>query len=83
MIPIFTWLAVAVLAVLALRGRLNRDTLLLCGSVGAGLAIDAVIFGGLSAPVDRYQSRIVWLLPALLAVWYAADRTREDKPVID
>ena len=33
-----------------------------------GLLANAGVFGGLSAPVDRYQSRIVWLLPVLLVL---------------
>ena len=33
-----------------------------------GLLLNALIFGGLSAPVDRYQSRIAWLLPAAAAI---------------
>ncbi len=32
------------------------------------LVVNAAIFGGLSAPVDRYQSRMAWLIPALLAL---------------
>lgn len=32
------------------------------------LIVNAAIFGGLSAPVDRYQSRLAWLIPALLAL---------------
>ena len=39
--------------------------------VGAGLLLNALIFGGLSAPDDRYQARMAWLLP-LLALGYAA-----------
>ena len=76
-IPVFTWFAAALLVVLAFRGRLNRDMVLLLAFIVAALAINAAIFGGLSAPVDRYQSRIVWLLPALLALYFAAGRRHE------
>lgn len=41
-----------------------------------GLAGNAFIFGGLSAPVDRYQSRLVWILPALALVFWANGRGR-------
>jgi hypothetical protein len=32
------------------------------------LLVNAAVYGGLSAPVDRYQSRLAWLVPALLAL---------------
>jgi hypothetical protein len=53
------------------RGYLSapeRDLALL---VLVGLIVNALIFGGLSAPVDRYQSRIVWLIPALWFIYTA------------
>lgn len=35
-----------------------------------GLLANAAIFGGLSAPVDRYQARLAWLIPAFaLVLW--------------
>lgn len=40
----------------------------------AGLAINAAIFGGLSAPADRYQTRVIWILPLLSAVYWLARR---------
>jgi hypothetical protein len=33
----------------------------------AGLALNAVVCGALSGPHDRYQARVVWLLPLLAA----------------
>lgn len=48
--------------------REQRDVLLV---VLAGLALNALVFGGLSAPVDRYQSRLIWLLPVLAVIFYA------------
>ena len=47
------------------RGKFSASERDLAFLIIAGLIVNAVIFGGLSAPVDRYQSRIVWLLPAL------------------
>ncbi len=36
----------------------------------AGFAFNAAVFGGLSAPVDRYQARLAWLLPVVLGlIW--------------
>lgn len=61
---------------IALRGRLDKgrreaDVLLM---LLAGLAINAVIFGGLSVPTDRYQGRIIWLAPMLAALFWLARR---------
>ena len=41
------------------------------------LLVNAAVYGGLSAPVDRYQSRLAWLIPALLALDLAL-RSRPD-----
>jgi hypothetical protein len=40
------------------------------------LPVSAAITGGLSAPHDRYQSRIMWLPPFIAAVGLASSRTR-------
>ncbi len=40
----------------------------------AGLAINAAIFGGLSVPVDRYQGRVVWIVPVLAALFWLTRR---------
>ncbi len=45
----------------------------------AGLLANAAIFGGLSVPVDRYQARIIWLLP-LLAILFVINRLRPATP---
>lgn len=67
-----TLLSIAVLLGCFVRDRLTalpqeRDVVLVAL---AGLVVNAAIFGGLSAPVDRYQARVIWILPllALLAV---------------
>ncbi len=44
--------------------------------VGAGLLLNALVFGGLSAPDDRYQARVAWLLPFLALGFAAADLGR-------
>ena len=41
------------------------------------LLLNAAIFGGLSAPVDRYQSRIVWILPVLLVICFFTNRAKK------
>lgn len=70
-VPVGTWAGAAALAVLLLSGRLGRDEREVLAMVVLGLVINAAIFGGLSAPVDRYQSRVIWLLPALAAIFVA------------
>ena len=75
-VPWATWAGAALLAWLALRRRLSRTELEAAAVVVAGLLVNAAIFGGLSAPVDRYQSRAIWLLPALAGVFFAAHTNR-------
>ena len=73
-VPIATGLAALALAGLWLAEgfpRPFRDGLVV---VVLGLLGNAVIFGGLSAPVDRYQARIVWVVPILLVYALAARR---------
>jgi hypothetical protein len=41
----------------------------------AGLAINAALFGGLSVPVDRYQGRVIWIVPALAALFWLTRRS--------
>lgn len=66
--------AVAILA-LALRDRLSirTDERALLAVLVVGLLANAFIFGGLSAPADRYQARVVWLVP-LLALLFLLNR---------
>jgi hypothetical protein len=40
----------------------------------AGLVANAAIFGGLSAPVDRYQARVIWIIPMLAALFWLVRR---------
>lgn len=68
-LPLATAAALLALGLAWWRGLLDRSQTLAAMLVLAALAINAAIFGGLSAPVDRYQSRMVWLVPALLAVF--------------
>jgi hypothetical protein len=76
-VPWTTWAAGALLTWLALRRRLGRAELETAAVVVLGLLVNAAIFGGLSAPVDRYQSRAIWLLPALAGIFIA---TRAGRP---
>jgi hypothetical protein len=62
------------IAALAVRGRLARSEQDMAVIVAVGLVANAAIFGGLSAPVDRYQARIIWLVPALAAAFWLSRR---------
>ena len=68
--------ATGLILVYAARDRLGagaREREMLLVAV-AGLAINAAIFGGLSVPVDRYQGRVVWIVPALAALFWLTRR---------
>ena len=69
--PIVTGVAaVSFLALLALlvTGRMSAAQRAMFFMVCSGLLINAAVFGGLSAPVDRYQARMMWLVPGLLVL---------------
>lgn len=72
-------LAFPVLLVWAWRRR-QPDIGLLAGFILLALAGNAVINGALSNPHDRYQSRMVWLAPLILAL-AVAGRSRPSPPV--
>lgn len=56
-------------------GGVRRAALLIL----AGFCVNAAIFGGLSAPVDRYQARVAWLAIAIAALFWA-DTYRSESP---
>jgi hypothetical protein len=68
--------ATAYLALLLVGRRLDsgRRELDLMLVLVLGLLANAVVFGGLSAPADRYQSRLAWLIPMLAAMLWLARR---------
>ena len=78
--PIATFLASAFLLYAAGRRRISYSWWVIIGFTVLALLLNAAIFGGLSAPVDRYQSRIVWLLPAILVLCLATDRGKLCRP---
>ncbi len=65
------------IALLAVRGRLSRPEQDMALMVAVGLVANAAIFGGLSAPADRYQARVIWLVPALAAVFWLSRRSAD------
>ncbi|MDQ2954910.1 MAG: hypothetical protein M3R18_08265, partial [Pseudomonadota bacterium] len=65
------FLAIALLpfiVVLGARGRLAHEAAALALTVLLALLANAAISGIFSNPVDRYQSRLVWLAPLSLAI---------------
>ena len=72
--PVATFLASALLLYVAGRCRISYSWWVIIGFTVLALLLNAAIFGGLSAPVDRYQSRIVWLLPVLLVLCLVNNR---------
>ena len=73
--PVGKWSALVstVLVVLLMYSRVctAADRRLVI-AVFLGLLCNAIVFGDLSAPVDRYQARVVWLIPACLVMLSAA-----------
>ena len=67
-VPLATLVAALIYVAAALTGRISRSWVRAGLLLGLALAVNAAVFGGLSAPVDRYQGRLVWLIPALLAL---------------
>jgi hypothetical protein len=70
--------ALALLTFGCLRRWVPRATVDAFVIVVVALLINAVVFGGLSAPVDRYQSRLAWLIPALLVIAVAIRASRQE-----
>lgn len=73
---------VVLLSILAIAGfalrdglRVRADERALLLVLATGLLVNAFIFGGLSAPADRYQARVVWLVP-LLALLFTLNRQK-------
>lgn len=84
----WTLLALAALG-WALRGRHDLSArpgaVLVCTALLLGVVLNAAICGILASPYDRFQARIIWLIPlaglALLAARHAARSRAHDLPV--
>lgn len=81
-VPYVTWAAAGGLLLLLIMGRLTRPELEILAILTLGYLLNALIFGGLSAPVDRYQSRIAWLFPAFAVIVLARLRLRRRNPAL-
>ena len=62
-----------------LRPR-DRDMVLV---LLVGLLANAAVFGGLSAPVDRYQSRLAWIVPFVAMLLWMERRARREREARD
>lgn len=75
-----TWFLSLPLLLLLVSGRLSPQHRAVATTALVGVLLNAAIFGGLSAPVDRYQSRVIWILPVLsvlfLTAWNTTQRSR-------
>jgi hypothetical protein len=69
-----TWGSLAIFALALFSGRMRREDIEIVAMLTLGLLLNAGIFGGLSAPADRYQTRVVWILPVLVAIAVARRR---------
>lgn len=69
-----TWILLVIGLALAARVRIERAGWIALLVVGVGLLGNAVIFGGLSAPVPRYQARVIWIPLFLIIVFVAEAR---------
>ena len=73
-----TFVAIGIGGLVWLAGFLPRGAGWVLGVCVIGLFGNALIFGGLSAPADRYQSRVIWVLPALFLVFFLNQRVTFD-----
>jgi hypothetical protein len=75
---LFPWtilISIFVFVGLLCSRRLSRDQYEIACVVIAGILINAVIFGGLSAPADRYNSRLIWLIPFVCILFLSESRS--------
>jgi hypothetical protein len=69
-----TWGSLALLAIAAALGRLRREEIEIVAMVVLGLLLNALVFGGLSAPAERYQARVAWIVPVLAVIFLGRRR---------
>lgn len=77
-----TWAGAGLLLTLLFFRRVSRHEIEILSILILGYLLNAVIFGGLSAPVDRYQSRIAWLFPAFAGIVLARQRAGRRVPLL-
>ncbi len=85
LIIIASWLALLALAALAFSRGLPPAAWISLAVAALGLLANAMVFGGLSAPVGRYQARVIWipiLLLALAVIEQESARSRSTKTAL-
>jgi hypothetical protein len=75
-IPLVALASVLAFAGCALIFGLSARWVDMLAALGVGLLANAYIYGGLSAPIDRYQGRLAWIIPLLLVLYLAETATR-------
>lgn len=80
LVTLATWAGIVLCFAVGLSGRVRREHAALLWISLAGLLINAAIFGGLSSPVERYQSRVIWILPMLAAMLLSASKSKRKDP---
>lgn len=60
------------------RRQISRDVWIFASAVGIGVCANGLAIGALSAIHDRYQNRVIWLLPlaAIMIAWSVLARER-------
>ncbi len=61
--------------VLLRPGRVSRDMKLFALFILIGIAVNALVCGGVSQPADRYGARVMWLLPFTAAFLFLVQRS--------
>ncbi|MBV8408615.1 MAG: hypothetical protein JOY64_13350, partial [Alphaproteobacteria bacterium] len=70
------WLSLAGLVVLLLQARPEKPVADLLLAVAMALLVNAAAAGGLSVVADRYQARLIWLVPFCFAVLLLCQQRR-------
>ena len=63
---------VYIVIMLLIPGRVSPDVKFFALFILIGIAVNAIVCGGVSQPADRYGARVMWLLPFSAAFLYLA-----------
>lgn len=78
---VVVYLSLGMLAyLLFLRKSANTNELRVIGLIAVALLANAVICGVLSGPADRYQGRLIWMLPLIATVLTIAHKPWKTSP---
>ncbi|KAB1064333.1 hypothetical protein [Salibacter halophilus] len=62
------FISLAILVLYSLNPDKKRQTAFLVLFLLVGIVVNSMVTAGLSAPYDRYQARVVWMLPLLILI---------------